>query len=291
MVSNIMKIICILVCLVFLTSAAMPVTAEIVENTDIFERDVDGNDYARVKPDNPGKPDKPPKPDDPPDPDPEVDKWAVIIGIADYFGFANDLLYPDDDAMDMYNYLVAKGYPEDNIKMVLNKKARGNNIYGAIDWMKGKEGPDSECVFFYTGHGSTYDGYDDGDSEYRDESIITYELSHILDGFLRDAFAGYECSKLTLIFDSCFSGGMDDLAGPGRVVVTACGETELSYDGSSEMSNGVFTYFFLDGLSTYNTIEGAFAYSAPLATAWIAENYDATMNPQMYDQYDGTWTF
>ena len=84
---------------------------------------------------------------------------------------------------------------------------------------------------------------------------------------------------------------MDDLAGPGRVVVTACGETQLSYDGSSEMSNGVFTYYFMEGLNTHNTIEGAYTYSAPLATAWALENYDATMNPQMYDQYDGTWSF
>ncbi|MCK5562518.1 MAG: caspase family protein [Thermoplasmata archaeon] len=293
MIKRYLKIICVLVSLLFLFSVAAPATAAICENTEsLFERGDDFKDvYARAKPENPGKPDKPPKPDDPPDEDPTVDKWAVVIGIADYQGRFNDLAYTDDDAEDMYDYLIDKGYPEGNIKKLIDRKAKGDNIYSAISWMRDWEGPDSECVFFYSGHGSTYDGYNDGDTEDRDESIITWGLKHILDGFLRDAFAGFESSKLTFIFDSCYSGGMDDLAGPGRVVVTACGEEQLSFDGSSAMQNGVFSYYFLDGLYQYNTIEGAFTYGAPLATAWAAENYDATMNPQIYDQYSGDWAF
>jgi hypothetical protein len=291
MIKNIMKIICILVSMLLLISIAMPATAEIVETTEIFQKDADG--LAKAKPDNPpGKPDKPPKPDDPPDPDPPVDKWAVIVGIADYQGIGSDLMYPDDDAVDMYNYLLAKGYPKDNIKLLLNNKARAKNIYAAIDWMAGREGPDSECVFFYTGHGSTYDGYDDGDTEYTDEGIVSQDLYLILDGSLKTAFAGYESSKLTFIFDSCFSGGMDDLAGPDRVVVTACDEDQYSYDGTPAMSNGVFTYYFMEGLYAYNTIEGAYTYSAPLAHDYIYSNYDgAIMDPQIFDQYDADWEF
>ena len=64
--------------------------------------------------DNNGK-GKPPSP-------PQVDKWAVIIGIADYQGTGSDLQYPDDDARDMYDYLLSKGHPTGNIKLLTKKK-------------------------------------------------------------------------------------------------------------------------------------------------------------------------
>ena len=93
------------------------------------------------------------------------------------------------------------------------------------------------------------------------------------------------------MFDSCFSGGMDDLAGSGRVVATACGEREYSYDGTSDMENGVWTWFFMQGLSQHDSIEGAFDYSDTLAHDFIYDNYGARMNPQLYDRFTGDWTF
>ena len=84
---------------------------------------------------------------------------------------------------------------------------------------------------------------------------------------------------------------MDELSTSGRVVVTACGETQHSYDGASDQQNGVFTYYYMDCLNVYHTIEGAYGHAAPLAQAFIADNYGADMDPQMYDQYDGDWGF
>ncbi len=219
------------------------------------------------------------------------DKWAVVIGIADYKGRSNDLQYTDDDAVDMNDYLLSAGYPSSNIKLLLNNAAKGNAIYDAIDWMGANEGPQDECVFFYSGHGSTYDGYDDGDDEYTDESIICWELKHILDGFLRDAFSGYDSEKMAFIFDSCFSGGMDDLAGAGRVVVAACSENQYSFDGESWMENGVFTYYFMDELSYYNNLEDAFADASVEAHAFVLTYYEYDMDPQLSDGYDGLWEF
>jgi hypothetical protein len=291
-----LKITCIMVGILLLISIAMPVIANASNSKSgdgfkgVFEKD---------KPDEPpGKPDKPGKPGDGDDEDPSVDKWAVVIGIADYQGRMNDLMYTDDDAVDMYNYLLSKGYPKGNIKLLLNKKAKGDAIYAAIDWMAQWEGSNSECVFFYSGHGSTYEGDYDGDGEYTDESIICWELKHILDGFLRDAFSSFESQKIAFVFDSCYSGGMDDLIGAhtpttytGRVVVAACDEEELSYDGPDWMQNGVFTYFYMEGLHSYNTVEGAYYHAAPLAHDWVLNNYGTIMDPQIYDQYDGDWAF
>ncbi|RLF26878.1 MAG: hypothetical protein DRN01_03760, partial [Thermoplasmata archaeon] len=238
----------------------------------------------------PGQDKRPPKEEEP-QPDPSINKWAVVIGISDYRGKLNDLRYCDDDAIDMYNYLIAKGYPEGNIKFLLDGDAKAKAIISAIDWLKSWEDENSEVVFFYSGHGSTYDGYDDGDTEYTDEAIVSADLYLILDGQLREKFSTFDSHKISFTFDSCYSGGMDDLSASGRVVVTACGETELSYDGTSDQQNGVFTYYYMQGLETYNTVEDAFTYAAPLAHDFVANNYSGDMNPQMYDQYTGNWAF
>ncbi len=287
-----LKIVSIIIGII-LISVILPIAeAENIEDID-FSKGMESYKgvYDRGKPSGTPGGGNSNKPDKPGDEEPAVDKWAVVIGIADYQGIGNDLQYTDDDAMDMYDYLIAQGYPKGNIKLLLNRKATGRNIYSAIDWMASQEGPDSECVFFYSGHGSTYDGYNDGDDEYTDEAIVVYELKLILDGFLRDAFSGYESSKIAFIFDSCFSGGMDDLAGPGRVVVTGGAETQLTYDGPSTMQNGVFSYYFFEGLNIYNTIEEAYTYSAPLAYDFVNKYYEAEMDPQLFDQYTGYWTF
>jgi len=234
----------------------------------------------------------------PPSP-PQVDKWAVIIGIADYQGVGNDLLYPDDDAIDMYNYLISKGYPSSNIKLLTNRKATANSIISAIDWMNTQEkNVNSECVFFYSGHGATYDGYNDGDTEYTDEGIVSFNLYIILDGQLRQKFSTFTSQKTVFIFDSCFSGGMDDLIGAytpniynGRVVDTACAEDQLSWDGDSTMKNGVFTYYYMQGLYNYNNAEDAQVYATPLAHDAVLEMYGEDMDPQEYDTYTDNWQF
>jgi hypothetical protein len=242
-----------------------------------------------------GKPAVPPGKPPADQPNPSVDKWAVVIGISDYQGVAHDLRYCDDDARDMYNYLLAKGYPKGNIKLLLDKKATAKAIISAIDWLNSWEGPNSEVVFFYSGHGSYYDGYNDSDSEQRDEAIVSTDLYLILDGQLRQKFSTFSSQKISFTFDSCFSGGMDDLQASGRVIVAACGENQYSWDGTSDQQNGVFTYYYVGtpsaGLQTYGTVEGAFEYAAPLARDFVLHQYNAYMNPQMYDQYAGDWAF
>ena len=75
------------------------------------------------------------------------------------------------------------------------------------------------------------------------------------------------------------------------VPLAACSETQYSYDGTSAQRNGVFTYYYMDGLNACNTVEGAFAYAAPLAHDFVEQNYKGQMDPQMHDLYGGDWAF
>jgi hypothetical protein len=180
-----------------------------------------------------------------------ANKYAIIVGISDYPGTANDLQYCDDDAQDIYNALTTLyGYEEGNIHLLLNMSANFTAIRDAINDIKSKAVTGDEVVFFFSGHG-TNGRADDGDMEKIDEAIVSHDgsgsLVAIWDGQLKNWFTGFKTSRIIFIFDSCLAGGMTDLKAPGRVINMACSETGVSYEsGSWGGGHGQFTYYFVD---------------------------------------------
>jgi len=179
-------------------------------------------------------------------------KYAIIIGISDYNGAANDLQYADDDALDMLKALIeVYGYPRGNIRLLISDYGENNatkqDILDAISWLKSKVEAGDEIVFFYSGHGARGKA-NDGDSENIDEAIVPWECtadSLIWDGELAQLFSSFATSRIIFIFDSCYSGGMTDLKADGRIILMACSENGLSYEFES-LQNGQFTYYLID---------------------------------------------
>jgi hypothetical protein len=193
-------------------------------------------------------------------------RYAIVIGISDYETI-NDLQYCDDDAN-----AFADALPESyQITLLIDGAATRAAILDAIATLE--VGPNDEVVFFYSGHGSVSSSNPDGDAERKDECIIPYDAASladfIWDGDLADAFSGFTC-RIMFYFDSCYAGGMTDLAGPNRLICMACGEGQLSLE-SSLWSNGQFTQYFVEegmvgGLADKNgdlkvTFEEAFDYA------------------------------
>ena len=219
-------------------------------------------------------------------------KWAVVIGIADYEGRDSDLWHPDEDAKEMESELVNEGYPEDNIKLLLNRKATAAAIEAAIDWLVANEQAGDEVVFFYSGHGyraPDLDGWDDDvESDGYDELIVTHDFYGLSDGWFRDKFAAIESTDFALMFGSCHSGGMfdddDDLQGTGRVIAAACGADQYGWDYLT-LGNTLWGYWFVDqGLLGDNaySVESAHEYASPYV---VAEQPDS--EPQLGDYYAG----
>lgn len=204
-----------------------------------------------------GKPSKPPKPSPGgiatgivSEPPAAKKRWAVIIGISNYDDPINDLEYCDDDAQDFYYALtVTYGWNPTHIQMLLDSEATKANIELAINWLSNNEEQGDEVVFFYSGHGSMVNYDIDADGERKDECIVpcdgTTVASVIWDGELKERFADFDSTRIMFYFDSCYSGGMIDLKGDGRLVLMACGENQLSLE-SSAWENGQFTYYFVD---------------------------------------------
>lgn len=178
-------------------------------------------------------------------------KYAVVIGIDDYPGTANDLVYTDDDAREMSQTLTqVYGYNPENIHLLIGIEASVENIQNAINDIKEKARTGDEVVFFFSGHGGKGRA-SDGDKEAIDESIISHDgnpngmLYHIWDGQLKLLFSEFQTSRIIFIFDSCLSGGMTDLSAPGRIINMATTETGTAYE-SDAWQNGQFTYYFVD---------------------------------------------
>ena len=197
-------------------------------------------------------------------------RWAVVIGISDYAGTANDIQYADDDAIDMLSALTTVyGYMRNHIKLLISdyvhENATRDEIISAISWLRGSEVAGDEVVFFYSGHGAR---------SKRQVAIVPYECtasSLIWDVDLKSMFSTFETTRIVFIFDSCYAGGMTDLAASGRIICMATTENKVAYE-TGDLQNGVFTYYFVDqgivkgladteGTPGVVTVEEAFDYA------------------------------
>jgi len=189
-------------------------------------------------------------------------RYAVVVGISDYPGDANDLSYCDDDAFEMASALTGVyGFTNINVTLLTDMGATRDAILTAIEGIPTDAG---EIVFFFSGHGMKGIA-DDGDKERMDEAIVAHngtDIVPIWDGELRGCFSGFATSRIIFIFDTCLAGGMNkDLEAPGRVIAMATTERGYSYE-SDAWENGEFSYYFVDlGMLTaladkYDSIEG-----------------------------------
>ena len=240
------------------------------------------------KPDKPGKPDK----------EPAANKWAVVVGIADYEGSQYDLWHTDEDAKEMASALKENyGFDSGNVKLLLNRKATYGAIVSAIDWLIRNEDAESTVVFFFSGHGfRAFDseGWDsDTESDGQDEGIVSHDFYGLPDGFLQQKLSALESQKVALCFGSCHSGGMfddaSDLQGVNRVVASACQADEYGWDYLL-LGNTLWGKYFVDegllqGLADLqgdDSIEDAHAYAYLKVT-----NERSDSHPQLNDQYAG----
>jgi len=252
-----------------------------------------GNPHG-TPPGQDGKPDKPGKPDK----EPPANKWAVVVGIADYEGSQYDLWHPDEDAKEMASALIDNyGFASGNVKLLLNRKATYRAIVSAIDWLIRNEDAESTVVIFFSGHGFRVvdsEGWDsDTETDGQDEGIVSYDFYGLPDGFLQQKLSALQSQKIALCFGSCHSGGMfddaSDLQGANRVVASACRADEYAWDYLL-LGNTLWGKYFVDegllqGLAAPqgdDSIEEAHAYAYSEVTGVRSDSH-----PQLNDQYDG----
>jgi hypothetical protein len=198
------------------------------------------------------------------------------------------------------------------------------------------EGTNTIVILFYSGHGGQIPDLNGDEGDTFDEFIAMFDTNMvggnyervITDDDLQVLLALLESRHIVVIIDSCYSGGMivsaaqtpgsgdllrrglvnplssgeistqdtlSDLVGPGRLIITG-GTGDQSTWESPSLQNGVFTYFFLQGLQDilHDTnqngnisFEEAYWFSKDVVDYWIYANQAEHQNPDISDQHFG----
>ncbi|MFW6121594.1 MAG: caspase family protein [Petrotogales bacterium] len=159
----------------------------------------------------------------------EIRYWAVIVGIADYYGVKNDLPVTKRHLSLLHDTLVStNNWEKNHVKLILNEDATKEGILNGLNWLIRNSDVDDIVVFSFQGHGSSVDDEDGDESDGKDEGIVPWEgkKGFITDDQLDEIFSNINCTGMMLIFHSCLSGGLID---KGR---------SLIFDKSNAFANG-----------------------------------------------------
>ena len=207
----------------------------------------------------------------------DVNKYALVIGISDYEGTANDLEYCDDDATDWKLFLQGEGY---SVTMLTDQQATADNIEAALYALLADEDGDDYVVLTYSGHGAKYRNYG--------SCIISQDLYYMTHGYFESFFDMAESQHIYFAFDACQIGGFQGLVETNRFGAFAS-NSKYSYDGDGSMKNGVFTYYQMDGWDNQNfdNFEDDAAYAVQGMQDWASQYVGLSIDPFYVDQFSG----
>lgn len=205
---------------------------------------------------------------------PKGDKYALVIGISDYSGTANDLQYCDDDATDWKARLAKEGY---TVTILLDLNATKSAIESAINTLASRAIAGNEIAFCYSGHG--YKG-----------NMITTDMYYLSYTWMKTKFSAATSIKMAFAFDACQIGAMASaLNATGRVIAVASDTRTYSYDGNSTMKNGVFTYYQIKAFDELGYIyyEPDCKYACDQMKIWASQYPRIKVAPSYTDSYAG----
>ena len=253
-------------------------------------------------------------------------KSALLVGVADYPGDQSDLNFCDDDAISLAQLLVSKGgYNPNNVLVLTDSLATKEAIkWGINTWLDGCESGGGQVVFFNSSHGTQiadvapYDEIDGKDEAICPwDSVLQGSVDLVLDDELDQWLASLESTKVEVLVDSCFSGGLvkslpgaqerylpspdgstgitvdgfaKDVNKTGREVMTASDDIETSIEWPA-YAHGAYTYYLLDALKSpsadtnankYVSGQEAYSYLYPKVVAFT-QSVGSVHHPQFND--------
>ncbi len=147
--------------------------------------------------------------------------FGVFVGISNYGGRANNLMYTADDARHMYDAMQrGTGMRTADAVVLTDQQATLAAVRQAIQRLGSQAGPNDMFVFFYSGHGGRVprQTFQPADPDNLDETLVFYD-NDLTDDALGELLDGIHAKVSLLVFDACFSGGFskDVISAPGRM--------------------------------------------------------------------------
>jgi hypothetical protein len=147
--------------------------------------------------------------------------FGVFVGISNYGGRANNLMYTADDARHMYEAMQrGAGMRTADAVVLVDQQATLAAVRQAIQRIGSQAGPNDMFVLFYSGHGGRVprQTFQPADPDNLDETLVFYD-NDLTDDALGLLLDGIHAKVTLLVFDACFSGGFskDVISAPGRM--------------------------------------------------------------------------
>ena len=200
-------------------------------------------------------------------------KWALVVGVANFRNPRLNLNYTDKDAESVAQLLRDPTYGHfqpDHVRLIENAAATTVNIRAGLEWLAHQASPDDLALIYIATHGTARE-QDIAGANYilaSDSNVDTEE------GLYSTAIPMVEVTtvirtriralKVVVILDTCHSGGALSKTvtipssvsaetvehikeGTGRVILAASQGEESSYE-VAKYGHGIFTYYLLQAL-------------------------------------------
>jgi Caspase domain len=233
----------------------------------------------------------------------EVEVFALIIGVEDYILEGADLHFSADDAVDIKAFLLSGKMgkaTEENIVVLTNSDATKANILKNANSLFKKAGPEDIILFYFSGHGDRGFLLPHDVERGNPNSVVTFAE-------VKAAFRGSKSKKKILVADACHSGSVrlpeqtanadaieDEGGKKSQVAVFMSSNKSQTSCETSKLKQGVFTYFFLNGLNGAAdkdtnkkvTISELFYYVRDNVYVFSRDNCSDPQTPMLYGQFD-----
>ncbi len=207
-------------------------------------------------------------------------RFALIIGVSNYKDSTINLKYAAKDAQDIYNVLLQYGrFKNENIQLLIDTLATRERIRKGIEgWLQNIVKRDDLVFIYFSGHGSQGKDYSGDENDGFDEYLIPFDfdLTDMSTGISDDNFAYWiknlASENVIIVLDCCYSGGAakykgfippslktsvvkiindfnDEIPKKGTCLLAASQGDQTSQEDSN-LKNGIFTYYFIEGIST-----------------------------------------
>lgn len=177
--------------------------------------------------------------------------YAVMVGISDYPGSANDLPLTAEDARKLQQALARQGTLAQESVTLIDGQATRAALRAAMQRVAAAAGPDDLFLFFYSGHGNQVRGTVSAtEPDGKDETIEMVDGT-VTDDEMNQMFQQVRAQTALLVLDSCFSGGFarDVVSRPGVMGLFSSEEDLTSSVAEKFEAGGFLSHFIQTGLS------------------------------------------
>lgn len=157
-------------------------------------------------------------------------KRALLVAINDYGSPQNNLPSCLEDAK-RFRSLMEKRYGFKSFEELYDHEATPENVDAGLSWLFKDAGHDDRLVFYFSGH-----GFQLAKGQKLEECLVLSGIKFFFDDRLSEFSQSVPPAVLTVVLDSCFSGGMEKrVAFDGEIEVARTKRWEPPPDASETL--------------------------------------------------------